>query len=150
MILKVDCDDEGIEKASQIIEKGGIVIFPTDTVYGMGCNPYNTNAVKKIYEVKSREKIKSLPVLAYSLDIIKKITCIEPFTEKIIEKHWDKFLSICTVEHYPFEEPLHEIYKNELCISPIPSIAIHCTNINSIFGLSPNKDWKKIWDENKV
>ena len=88
MILKVDCDDEGIEKASQIIEKGGIVIFPTDTVYGMGCNPYNTNAVKKIYEVKSREKIKSLPVLAYSLDIIKKITCIEPFTEKIIEKHW--------------------------------------------------------------
>ena len=71
-------------------------------------------------------------------------------SKQMVEKHWDKFLSICTVEHYPFEEPLHEIYKNELCISPIPSIAIHCTNINSIFGLSPNKDWKKIWDENKV
>ena len=57
---------------------------------------------------------------------------------------------MCTFEHYPFESPLHEIYKHELCISPIPSIAIHCTNINSIFGLSPNKDWKRIWDENKV
>ena len=65
-------------------------------------------------------------------------------------KHWDKLLSMCTFEHYPFESPLHEIYKNELCISPIPSIAIHCTNINSIYGLSPNKDWKRIWDENKV
>ena len=75
--MKVDCNEKGIEKIFKIIEKGGIVIFPTDTVYGMGCNPYNTNAVKKIYEVKSREKIKSLPVLAYSLDIIKKITCID-------------------------------------------------------------------------
>ena len=69
---------------------------------------------------------------------------------QIIEKHWDKFLSMCTFEHYPFESPLHEIYKQELCISPIPSIAIHCTNINSIYGLSPNKNWKKMWDENKV
>jgi len=43
---------------------------------------------------------------------------------------------------------LHEIYQNEYCLSPIPSLAIHFTNINSIFGLSPAKDWKKIWDEN--
>ena len=86
--MKLDCDDEGIKKTSQIIENGGIVIFPTDTVYGIGCNPYNINAVKKIYEIKSREKIKSLPVLAYSLDIVKEITCIDSFTEKIIKKYW--------------------------------------------------------------
>jgi hypothetical protein len=71
-------------------------------------------------------------------------------SKQLVEKHWDKFLSMCTFEHYPFESPLHEIYKQELCVSPIPSIAIHCTNINSIYGLSPNKDWKKIWDENKI
>ena len=71
-------------------------------------------------------------------------------SKQLIEKHWDKFLNMCTFEHYPFESPLHEIYQQELCVSPIPSIAIHCTNINSIYGLSPNKDWKKIWDENKV
>ena len=57
---------------------------------------------------------------------------------------------MCEFEHYPFESPLHEIYKEELCLSPIPSIAIHCTNINSIYGLSPNKDWKKIWDDNEI
>ena len=34
-------------------------------------------------------------------------------------------------------------------VSPIPSLALHFTNVNSIFGLSPNVDWKKIWDENE-
>ena len=81
---------------------------------------------------------------------INETLCTFLTSKQIIEKHWDKLLSMCTFEHYPFESPLHEIYKKELCISPIPSIAIHCTNINSIYGLSPNKDWKRIWDENKV
>jgi len=86
--LKLDCNEESIEKTSQIIEKGGIVVFPTDTVYGIGCNPYNLNSVKKIYEIKSRTEIKSLPILAYSLEIVKEITLIDKFTEKIIKKYW--------------------------------------------------------------
>jgi len=71
------------------------------------------------------------------------------FTSKIIiEKYWDKLISMCQFEHYPFEKPLHDIYKFECCLSPIPSLAFHCTNVNSVFGISPNIDWKKIWDEN--
>ncbi len=81
---------------------------------------------------------------------INETLCTFLTSKQIIEKHWERVLSMCTLEHYPFESPLHEIYKDELCISPIPSIAIHCTNVNSIYGLSPNKDWKRIWDENKV
>ena len=86
--MKVNCNNEGIEKTSQIIKEGGVVVFPTDTVYGIGCNPYNMNSVKKIYEIKSRTKVKSLPILAYSLDIVKGITLIDGFTEKIIKKYW--------------------------------------------------------------
>ncbi len=70
-------------------------------------------------------------------------------SKQMIEKYWNTYLSMCKKEHAPFEKPLHEIYKKELCISPIPSLAIHFTNINSIFGLSPNVDWKRIWEENK-
>jgi len=70
-------------------------------------------------------------------------------SKQIIEKYWDKYESMCQREHAPFEKPMHEIYERELCISPIPSLAVHFTNINSIFGLSPNMDWKKIWDENE-
>ena len=86
--MKVNCNDKGIRKSVEIIENGGIIIFPTDTVYGIGCNPYDANAVKKIYEIKSREKIKSLPVLASSIEIVKQISIIDEFTEKIIKKYW--------------------------------------------------------------
>ena len=88
IIMKVDCNDEGIRKSVGIIENGGVIIFPTDTVYGIGCNPYDANAVKKIYEIKSREKIKSLPVLASSIQIVKQISIIDEFTENIIKKYW--------------------------------------------------------------
>ena len=84
----MNCDKDGVKKTSQIIEKGGVAVFPTDTVYGIGCNPYNVNSVKKIYEIKSRDEIKSLPVLAYSIDIVKQIVIIDEFTEKIIKKYW--------------------------------------------------------------
>jgi len=75
--------------------------------------------------------------------------CTFLMSKKLIEKHWKKLTSMCQFEHYPFEQPLHDIYKSEYCLSPIPSLALHFTNINSIFGLSPNSNWKKIWEENK-
>jgi L-threonylcarbamoyladenylate synthase len=86
--MKINCNDEGIRKSVEIIENGGVIIFPTDTVYGIGCNPYDANAVKKIYQIKSREKTKSLPVLASSIEIVKQITIIDEFTEKIVKKYW--------------------------------------------------------------
>jgi len=80
---------------------------------------------------------------------VEETLCTFLTSKVLLEKHWDKFISMCQFEHYPFEQPLHDIYKSEYCLSPIPSLAIHCTNINSIFGLSPNVNWKKIWDENE-
>ena len=70
-------------------------------------------------------------------------------SKKLINKYWVELVKMAETEHSPFEAPLHNIYENEICLSPIPSLAIHCTNINSIFGLSPNIDWLKIWNENE-
>ena len=50
----------------------------------------------------------------------------------------------------PWEEPLHNIYKSHPCLSPIPSLAVHCANINSIFGVSPMVNVKKIWEDNEA
>ena len=80
---------------------------------------------------------------------VEETLCTFLTSKNMLEKYWAKFISMCKFEHYPFEKPLHEIYKEEYCLSPIPSLALHCTNVNSIFGLSPNIDWKKIWEENK-
>ena len=70
-------------------------------------------------------------------------------SKNIIQKYWDKYIAMCKKEHAPFEKPLHDIYVKELCISPIPSLALHFTNVNSIFGLSPNVNWKKVWSQNE-
>jgi hypothetical protein len=71
-------------------------------------------------------------------------------SKSLIEKYWDDLVLMSENEHAPFETPLHNIYNKEICISPIPSLTMHCTNINSVFGLSPNIDWVKLWDENET
>ena len=68
----------------------------------------------------------------------------------IVKKYWEELTSVCKFEHQPFEKPFHNIYKKEFCLSPIPSLAIHCTNINSVYGLSPFINYKKIWEENEI
>ena len=49
----------------------------------------------------------------------------------------------------PYEKPLHELYKKINCFSPMPSLGLHLTNVNSIYGLSPLKNWNTIWEKNK-
>ena len=81
---------------------------------------------------------------------IEESLCTFLTSKKIINKHLKKFISACEFEHYPFEKPFHDIYKKELCISPMPALAVHFTNINSIYGLSPLIDYEKLWKENKI
>ena len=81
--------------------------------------------------------------------VVGETLCTFLTSTNILQKYWDQFVSMCQFEHYPFEKPLHDIYKSEYCLSPIPSLALHCTNVNSIFGLSPTMDWMKVWKENK-
>jgi len=68
----------------------------------------------------------------------------------IVKKYWEDLISVCKFEHQPFEKPFHDVYKKEFCLSPIPSLAIHCTNINSVYGLSPFINYKRIWEENEI
>ena len=67
---------------------------------------------------------------------------------ELINKYWDNFYSTCLDRNEPFEKYLNEIYKKELCISPLKSLSVHMTNVNSNYGLSPFINYKKLWDEN--
>ena len=64
--------------------------------------------------------------------------------------YWENLLQFASGKDDPGELALHKIYEKEPCFSPIPSLAIHCANINSIYGISPNINWQKIWDDNKI
>ena len=70
-------------------------------------------------------------------------------SKEMIMKYWEDFMAMSTTRHHPMEKKLHEIYEKEYCLSPIPSLAMHATNINSSYGIPPNIDWVKLWNENE-
>ena len=81
---------------------------------------------------------------------INKSLCTFLTTQSLLNKYWDNFYQTCLDRNDPFEKYLNEIYKNEICISPLKSLSLHLTNINSSYGLSPFVDYKKLWEENKI
>ena len=81
---------------------------------------------------------------------VDKTLCTFLTSKKLLDKYWDNFKKTCETRHDPFEKHLNEIYNQEICISPLKSLSLHLTNVNSSYGLSPFIDYKKLWDENKV
>lgn len=79
-----EINEQELNKTAQVLENGGIVIFPTETVYGIGANAYNEEAVRKIYEVKNRPGEKPLSILVSGIDEIGKYAIIENEIERKI------------------------------------------------------------------
>ena len=79
---------------------------------------------------------------------ITRTLCTFMTTKAILDKYWDNFYNTCLDRNDPFEKHLNEIYKKEFCISPLKSLSLHLTNVNSSYGLSPFINYKKLWDDN--
>ncbi|HMK33295.1 MAG TPA: L-threonylcarbamoyladenylate synthase, partial [Nitrosopumilaceae archaeon] len=84
----VACDSDGIKLAAIAVKRGGLVVFPTDTVYGVGCDPRNPKSIESIYRIKKRNESKNLPVLGYSKKEISKIAIFDKISNEIADKFW--------------------------------------------------------------
>ncbi|MCL5438414.1 MAG: L-threonylcarbamoyladenylate synthase [Patescibacteria group bacterium] len=88
--------DDRISKAVDILEDGGIVIFPTDTAFGIGCRIDNEKAIKRLFDVRKRPETKAVPVLVGSLEIAQRY--LLPIPKKVIDKlikpYWPGALTI--------------------------------------------------------
>ncbi len=82
--------------------------------------------------------------------IVNKTLCTFLTSKTLINKYWDNFKKTCENRHDPFEKYLNEIYQKEICISPLKSLSLHLTNINSSYGLAPFINYKELWEENKI
>lgn len=82
-----------IQSAAQVVKKGGVIVYPTDTVYGLGCNPFNEDAVKRLFRIKG-ERTKPLPILASNIKEIEKIAQTTETTIKLVKKFWPGPLTI--------------------------------------------------------
>ena len=80
---------------------------------------------------------------------ITKTLCTFLTSKKLLNLYWENFTKNCVDRHDPFEKYINEIYKKEFCISPLKSLSVHLTNVNSSYGLSPFIDYKNLWDQNK-
>ena len=75
--------------------------------------------------------------------------CTFMTSKNLLNKYWQNFEKTCLDRNDPFEKYINEIYQKEVCVSPLKSLSLHLTNINSSYGLAPFIDYKKLWDENK-
>ncbi|OPY12444.1 MAG: Threonylcarbamoyl-AMP synthase [Syntrophus sp. PtaB.Bin001] len=76
-----------IKKVSDILLDGGIVIYPTDTVYGLGCNLFNKRGIEKIYEIKKRSKKQPLSFICADLKDISKYAQVTDFAYKTMKRY---------------------------------------------------------------
>ncbi len=90
-----------INKAAAVVRKGGIVIFPTDTVYGVGCRADNLESQQSIYRLKKRDSSKPLPVLIADQRQLQGLkVVITPETKKLIKKYWPGPLTLVLATKY--------------------------------------------------
>lgn len=92
-ILK--CNERNdITKCASIVKNGGVIVFPTDTLYGIGCDPYDEKAVDKIFKIKNRDKINPLPILASSVVDIERIVLLSRTAKRLAQIYWPGALTI--------------------------------------------------------
>lgn len=75
-----------IRKAIEILQDGGIIIYPTDTVYGMGCDLYNKKGIEKIYEIKRRSKKQPLSFVCADLKDISRYARVSDYAYKTMKR----------------------------------------------------------------
>ena len=83
-----------IKELGKELKNGKIFVYPTDTVYGIGCDPFNIISVKRIYEIKKRNIKKGLPILVNSIESAENFAIITKLAKKLMEKFWPGQLTI--------------------------------------------------------
>ena len=84
--MRKDEIEKVLTEAVQTLRQGGVILYPTDTIWGLGCDATNPEAVKRIYEIKRRDDSKSLVLLACDLDqIARYVKEIPPMAIDLVE-----------------------------------------------------------------
>ena len=82
-----DIDDEIISEAIDILVDGGVVLYPTDTVYGLGANIFDSKAVRRVFEIKQRSPLKPLSILVSNVKAIDLVAKVSLEQKRVIDSH---------------------------------------------------------------
>ena len=92
-LLLLNCDTDDLTEAATIVKKGGIIVYPTDTLYGIGCNPYDEEAVNRIFRLKKRRN-RPLPVLCSDITRAEELVHMGVLGRKLASKFWPGGLTV--------------------------------------------------------
>ena len=84
---------KAVAEAALVVKQGGVVAIPTDTVYGLGCDPSSDKAVARLYEVKNREA-KPVPLLCADVAVAERLVDLDGVARKLAVLHWPGALTI--------------------------------------------------------
>ena len=90
-IVQVDLNkdySEAVQEAVRVLASGGVIVCPTDTLYGIGCNALDNIAVRKIFEIKDRSFSKPLPIVVRNIKWAKELADVKKRNEKVLDKIW--------------------------------------------------------------
>ena len=112
---------EAIHRASALIKSGGLIAFPTDTVYGIGVSAFEADAIERLYRVKGRSIQKAIPILLADTEIAEQITPpLSLIVKKLAEKFWPGPLTLVL-------PMLSSLPEN---LSPTPTIGLRVPDHN--------------------
>ncbi len=126
-VLKINPDrpeKELIELAVGALRNDGIMVYPTDTLYGLGCNALSGKAIKKVYSAKGRDFNKPLSVAFHSLEQAKDYVQFSPIALKLAKKFLPGPLTIILPKKHEFPKELNSGMKNVGIRIPDSKIAL--------------------------
>lgn len=87
-------NEEKLRRAADILEAGGLVVYPTDTLYGLGCDALNEEAIKKVFQVKQRPLSEPLPIAVCSLEMMEEYTVLDKRSREVAARFLPGALTI--------------------------------------------------------
>ncbi len=79
---------DSLEESIKVIKEGGVIVFPTDTVYGLVCDTTSQKAIQKLFQIKKRDLRKPIPVFVKNIEMAKQIATISEKQERFLENVW--------------------------------------------------------------
>jgi len=96
-----------LQQALDILQQGGLVAFPTDTVYGLGALAYNPLSIERLYAVKSRDSSKAIPILICNMGELSQVAAsTDSRTRRLAERFWPGPLTLVVPRHPSLPEVL--------------------------------------------
>ena len=106
--------------AAELLRRGGVVAFPTDTVYGVGAMAFDENAVEMLYEVKQRSIEKAIPILIGDLSQLKQVALdVTATAEKLARRFWPGPLTMVLPRHPSIPD----------IVTPLPTVGVRIPNL---------------------